>query len=341
MSFRLSYRRYSLGFKQPVRTAHGIWSRREGFILRVDASDGYSGYGEIAPIPWFGTETVEQAEEILSGLNGSVDPQIIAGLGNAHPCTAGGLRAAIEGATDAGRMTEAGKSGDFLQVAGLLPAGEACLAKARALSNFGFRTFKWKVGVLAADDERALLDDLLAVLPEGSRLRLDANGAWDRRKAELWLSCCADRPIEHVEQPVAPSSRAAEDVLLGLQTDYPTPIALDESLVNDADLDHWAALDWKGVYVVKPLLLADARGRCRFLEKANARVVFSSALETGIGAQHVLALAFAWKGERRALGMGVWPLFADSRFDGPSLSPFIRLDEMKAYNPELTWNVLS
>ena len=61
MPLHLQFRRYRLPFRTPVRTAHGLWAEREGLIVRLtDAAQGAAdavGWGEAAPIPWFGTET--------------------------------------------------------------------------------------------------------------------------------------------------------------------------------------------------------------------------------------------------------------------------------------------
>ena len=46
----------------PVRTALGEWMLREGFILRLEDDEGVAGFGEVAPIPWLGSETLEAAE---------------------------------------------------------------------------------------------------------------------------------------------------------------------------------------------------------------------------------------------------------------------------------------
>jgi O-succinylbenzoate synthase len=77
------------------------------------------------------------------------------------------------------------------------------------------------------------------------------------------------------------------------------------------------------------------------LEKAKARVVFSSALETAVGAKAALRWAFAFDGEPRALGFGVWPLFQDQRFDGPHQAPFIRPRDVTAIDEEAVWNALN
>jgi O-succinylbenzoate synthase len=226
-------------------------------------------------------------------------------------------------------------------VAALLPAGRAALEKVEPLAEVGFRTFKWKVGVADAADERALLVDLLARLPGGAKVRLDANGAWDRRTTERWLERCAEWPIDYIEQPVAADARGADDLLLGLAADYPTPLALDESLAGRGDIQRWLDLGWPGIYVVKPSLIGGLQPCLELLGRASAKVVFSSALETRLGARSALQAAFAWPGETRALGFGVWPLFADARFDGPVLAPFIRAEEVARDEGEAVWTALN
>ncbi|HEX3729789.1 MAG TPA: o-succinylbenzoate synthase [Opitutaceae bacterium] len=228
-----------------------------------------------------------------------------------------------------------------LPVAALLPAGRAARALIVPKAEAGFRTFKWKVGVGDAADELALLDDLCAELPSGGKLRLDANGAWDRRQAGRWLERCADRPVEFIEQPVAADARGAEDLLLGLAGDYPTAIALDESLAAAGALGRWLGAGWPGVYIVKPSLWRDPAAELARLAEAKAAVVFSSALETAVGARAALRWAWSWTGAPRALGFGVWPLFADPRFDGPAAAPFIRREDASRVDPAALWTELA
>jgi O-succinylbenzoate synthase len=339
MTFELDHRPYDLAFRRPMNTAHGAWMSRKGILLRVRTAQGGVGYGEIAPIPDFGTESQEAALTLLAKLGPLVDEREADQVPETYPCTRGALRVALEEARGLAPARPA--ESDYLQVAGLLPAGKAALGALADRLALGFRVFKWKVGVGDWKDELVLLDDLLGGMPHGAQLRLDANGAWDRRIAERWLSTCAGRPIEFVEQPVAAQGRGAEDLLLGLAGDFPVPIALDESAVTDAQLRRWLSAGWPGLYVVKWSLLAEPQLRLEELAKARARLVFSSALETCLGARHALRAAFAWQGERRALGFGVWPLFQDSRLNGPAAAPFIRGQDLQAIDPEAAWNALS
>lgn len=220
-----------------------------------------------------------------------------------------------------------------------MPAGRAALAAVSPKADAGFRVFKWKVGVADFQDEIALLDDVCAVLPAGAKLRIDANGAWNRRTAERWLERCAERPVEFVEQPVAPEAKSSADLLLGLAGSYPTRLALDESLVAEGDVEQWLDRGWPGIYVVKPSLFG-GRALAK-LAAAKADVVFSSALETAVGARSALRTAFAWVGAARAVGMGVWPLYNDARFEGPSAAPFIRWEDVERLNPQAVWNALN
>lgn len=360
------------------------------------------GWGEVAPIPWFDTETLDEAAAALAGLEGRADnlADALARVPVNCVATRAGLAAALGGGSEtegAGRKTKAGepegrkagrphaggqrtedeaaedsgrRSGDglgrhgrgytlervaFLPVAGLLPAGRAALAAVEPKLELGFRVFKWKVGVLPAADEWALLDDLLGRLPTGAKLRLDANGAWDRRTAERWLERAAERPIEYIEQPCfteasqgATQVRKTEELLRGLAEDYPVKIALDESVSGPADIDRWLASGWSGVWVLKPALIGEPEPVLARLAKAKADVVFGSALESAVGARSALRLAFAWAetqggnvAERRALGFGVWPLFQDSRADAPMHGPFVRREDVERIDPQALWESLS
>lgn len=334
MDFRLEFRRYSLPFRAPVRTAHGSWPIREGLYVRIERKDGSAGYGEASPVPSFGSESAGEAEAFCRSLGGRLSREVLQRVPEGLCSLRNALACAISGPAAAPRHRSLG-------VAALLPAGRAALAEAPRRADAGFRVVKWKVGVGAAGDEMAILDDLIGELPSGSKVRLDANGAWSQRIAERWLRHAADRPVEFVEQPLAADSKGAEERLRGLAADYPVPLALDESIAGDADVARWLASGWSGYFVIKPALLGDVSGVLGRLAAAGANVVFSSALETGIGAQASLRSAFAWPGKVSALGFGVWPLFENPAFDGPAAAPFVRIEDVDRIDPEALWNAAS
>jgi len=355
MKARVEYRPYCVPFLRPLQTAHGLWRERRGVLARrVDAA-GRVSYAEAAPLPWSaGPEGAEGAAALFPAARWEQAPPPLA-------CK-------TRDTHDTHRR----------EVAALLPAGRAAVEALRARRSEGFRTFKWKVGV-ARDlaEEFAILEELCAELSAGEpcaegagvrepvarHLRLDANGGWTQREAERWLTRCAQRDvagkIEFIEQPIWAGASATQserrrerDVLLGLSADYPTWLALDESVGSDAAVREWLEWGWRGVFVVKPTLLAEPAAVLGELARAEARVVFSSAMETAVGAQAALRWAFAWEGraararreepvgELLALGFGVYPLFDDAVLNGPRAVPFLSAAAVEAINPEAVWNAL-
>ena len=95
------------------------------------------------------------------------------------------------------------------------------------------------------------------------------------------------------------------------------------------------------MFVLKLTLHAAPGETLDVLARAGARVVFSSALETRVGAAHALRRAWAWPGERLALGFGVGPLFAAHALDGPAAAPFLRREDVAALDLEEAWNALA
>lgn len=331
MPYRFSFKKYLLPLRIPLRTAHGWWAEREGLIVRLENETGITGFGEIAPIPWFGTETMVEAEEVLHQFGNMVPEELLDKI----PARFGCVRFAI---AQARSVSSPVTSKNRLPVAALLPAGRDGLRVLVEKLEAGFLTFKWKVGVGDREDELGILDDLLAQIPTHTKLRLDANGAWDRRTAARWLTRCADRPIEFVEQPVSP---AEEDTLLGLANDYPVKLALDESVVHLSDARRWQGLGWPGVFVIKPALAGPLNEVIDWILKTKADVVFSSAIESSLARSAILSAVLEQPLSRRALGFGVGEIFGDRRWDGPFIGPLIDAGSVAQNAGEELWNALN
>lgn len=331
MVYRFAHKPYRLPLAQPLRTAHGLWHEREGLLLRLEDASGRVGYGEVAPIAWFGTETLAEASACCAQLGGEVAAD---GL-DAVPARYGCLRFAL---AQARAETGPANVSARLPVAALLPAGKPVLAALREKIEAGYLAFKWKVGVGAVDDELSLLDDVLAQLPAHARLRLDANGAWSRRDAARWLERCAERPVEFVEQPVGVDDR---DALLGLAADYPVTLALDESVVRLEQAREWQALGWPGVFVIKPALAGTLAELTAWATATKADIVLSSAIETTLARTAILRLALTHSLTKRALGFGTGGILGDRLWDGPVLGPLVDASVLSVNPGEALWNALS
>jgi len=171
----------------------------------------------------------------------------------------------------------------------LLPAGASVLPALEEALSRNAQTLKWKVA--AGDDalERQLLEAVLERLPEGARLRLDANGGWDRATAAAWAARLEGEPrLEWLEQPLA------EDDLEGLEAlAARLPVALDESLRRHP----WLRQRWRGWQVRRPALEGDPRPLLAALAAGRAGWMVSTAFETGVGRRLVEhAAALQWRG---------------------------------------------
>jgi o-succinylbenzoate synthase len=302
----LQYRLYRRRFIEPLRTQYGTWTDRDGIIIRLQTPDGV-GYGEIAPIPWFGTETIDQAITYLNSLGDRPSQSQLFATPATHPATQFALESS-QPKTWAIAAQIPDPTPDRL--CALLPAGAAAIAAWQSLWNAGHRTFKWKIGVEPIAQELAVFDQLRQSLPPGVMLRLDANGGLDREASAIWLSHC-DRPgtpIEFLEQPLNPCDCSG---LIALSEQFVTPIALDESVTQLADLIAWA--DWPGPVVIKAAIAGSPR---KIIDVCRDRqVVLSSVFETVVGRKSALFLGQNLN-VKLALGFGVshW-LVADTQID--------------------------
>lgn len=331
MLFRFQFRRYRLPLRQPLRTAHGVWAEREGTLVRLEDEAGRAGYGEIAPISWFGTETPAEAEDVCRKLGDKVTDEQLDAVPVRFSCVRFALAAARAGERHVIRDIEPRR----IPVTALLPAGRDVLTVLPGKLEAGYLSFKWKVGVGSVDDELGILDDVLAALPGYVKLRLDANGAWDRRAAAKWLARCADRPVEFVEQPVNPQDEAT---LLGLAADYPVTLALDESVTGLAAAQRWQGLGWPGLFVIKPALAGPLPDLIAWVAATKADIVLSSAIETAVGRAAILRAALAHPLTTRAVGFGVGEIFGDRRWDGPVMGPIFDQTWLDGIDAAAAWD---
>ena len=299
--------------------------------MRLVDETGQTGYGEAAPIAWFGRETLSEVVEASRQLTGKrTDAEL-----DAVPQALGSLRFALASARETGPRPNPAIR---LPVAALLPAGRAALDVLPARLDAGFLSLKWKVGVDRPEEELGLLDDVISSLPAYVKLRLDANGAWDRRQAQRWLERCAERPIEFIEQPLAADDQAG---LIGLARDFPVTLALDESVVFLTEAARWQAEGWPGVFVIKPALSGPLAELEEWIGRTKADVVISSAIESALGRRGIVQRALAGALTTRALGLGVGGIFGDRLWDGPESGPWLDAYWCGSIDPEALWNALS
>ena len=284
--WRLSWRPYGFALPRQLITSQGVVAKRSGWLLRLDAADGRRCWGEA---PLWTPQAADAAEAALvampaTGTRRQLEQWLVQlpaplafALGTAL-VEADGL-----GAADQGGWLAAPES------AWLLPAGDAMLPALEAVRQQASArpfTVKWKVAAKADRREFALLDALLELLPANSRLRLDANGGWDRRTAHRWADRLkADPRLEWLEQPLAPADHTGLQALA-----VEVPVALDESLREQPALVD-GPLRWLGWQVRRPAMEGDPRPLLQALQAGVPRLMLSTAFETGIGRRLLAHLA--------------------------------------------------
>lgn len=314
---QFEFRPYHRSFRQPLQTYHGAWRVRSGIILRLVDDRGQVGFGEIAPLEWFGSESFEQALEFCQRLPTQITPEIISSIPDNLPACQFGFESAKEWASD--RSAKAiPKPADSVprSYSALLAAGETALDAWQPLWEEGYRTFKWKIGMAAIDDEVRIFERLMQALPPDGLLRLDANGGLSYSEATQWLRVCRATNTEFIEQPL-PVTQFGN--LLELSQRHTTPIAIDESVATLTQLKDCHQKGWRGIFVIKPAIAGSPSRLQQFCQNHQIDAVFSSVFETAIGRQAGLQLAAKLSHPDRALSYGTTHWFDELMEDDDRL----------------------
>ncbi|MEO8303697.1 MAG: enolase C-terminal domain-like protein [Betaproteobacteria bacterium] len=219
-------------------------------VVRLVASDGSIGLGNIDPSPGYSLETVEQS---LDALRGRL-VHIVRGLDAANPHrVVEAMDAALSGFLDAKAAIEmacvdltsrrlgiaahrylGGALVDrvsFNAWIGILPPDEAA-AEARKWFDRGFRSAKIKVGGDIRADHDRVRAVREAVGPQ-MKLRADANAGYDVEQAIALARSIEKFDLQLLEQPVA-----AEDLagMAQVRDAIGIPVMADESITDHASL---------------------------------------------------------------------------------------------------------
>ena len=323
-----------------MQTAQGEFTERASVLLELRDAGGAAGYGEAAPWPGFGTESVAEAEAALRAVERLLPevslqpgewPAAIDGLLAGRPAA----RAALQGALldldarRAGRPLSAhlaARAGSTcgapltrVPVNALLTARdpEALFREAVLARESGYRAVKVKLGSGEVTSDIARLRAVREGIGPSVRLRGDANGAWSVREALAALEAFAPYDLEYVEQPVA-----AHDIdgMVELRHHAAVKVAADESVASEHGMLRLLAAGAADVVVLKPATLGGAGRALEFaalVRKAGMRVVFTHAFESAIGAGHALHCAAAWGDAEGIHGLVTAGLFATDVAEPP------------------------
>ncbi len=329
---RVTVTEHLLPLIDPLETAHGSITRRVVWVVALEDEAGRVGLGEAAPLPAFGGEDPMTCQEVLGQVLPILDETFIlnwlergrpdAALGRCErllaqtPCA----RSAVEGALidllaqrQDQTVAECLAGGPSLErvpvnalIGGSLPDIER-VAFERV--GEGYTAFKLKIGGDVFADARRLRALRAAVGPDAA-IRVDANGAWDRKQAQFFLESTRDQQLEFCEQLIHPDD---QEGLALLRKATGVLIAADEAIRQPADVARLAAAQAVDLVCLKPMFLGGWRPTRQAAELASSHgldVILTSAIDGCVGRAHATHMAAALGLSRRAQGLATGRLMA-------------------------------
>lgn len=246
---------YELPLRRSPRSENSELRSRCGLLLRL-STGGLSGWGEAAPLPERGTETLRDAHEALAGwlkrerfegsaqavlertaqeMSQTPSAQAAAGFALSDICaqmlgvTLGTfLRAhCLSGLSRRTASISTARLPRAVRSAVLLSGNDPSeiAIQAEEAQSSGGETFKLKVGFRTFESDLARVAALRATTGPQANIRLDANGAWRPGEAAANLKKLAEFNPEFLEEPCC-----GLEEIQRLQANCPFPLAADESL---------------------------------------------------------------------------------------------------------------
>ena len=276
--------RYSIPVDSQLILRDRFLKRREGLIVRVSCSR--DGWGEIAPLPGFSEETLEQVQEqaiewLTTWCNASCDAPRIP-LDGTYPSVAFGISCAMD------------EMKGYLQAEGNYHTAPLCYGDpdelyAKLASMEGEKVAKMKVGIYEANRDGLIADMFLEAIPD-LQLRLDANRHWSLEKALQFATKVKPqhrKRIQFLEEPCKTQELSRE---FASQTDI--AIAWDESLREPnfclEKEPHLSAV------VIKPTLIGSIQRCAELINQAHSlglKAVISSSIESSLGLSQLARIA--------------------------------------------------
>ena len=250
---------------------------KKGWIIQLKNERNITGYGEVSPLKSeYLPLCMNQLEKIPNQINENILKNEISKF---HPCIQSAVNIALGEIKKILKFKNYYDFNDPYKTAILVDSHNILdelknLKNNNNLSNNEI-TLKWKVGTLDSESEEKILEKILSEINNKVKLRIDANGSWDRNYANRWAEILRDNiNLDWLEQPLA------EDDLEGLkELEKKIPVALDESIIKYPDLTRV----WKGWQIRRPSQEINPLILLKELEEKKGLRMISTSFETGIG----------------------------------------------------------
>ena len=287
------YKKYSFPLKNPLKISNQSITHKDVIIIKAEDDMGDFHYGEVAPLPGFSKENIEDCEQLLKELL-SESQQIeidalknrLVGFNN-YPS----LLFALEQLVLSCEINKSDLTEREVKTNRLigLDSKEIVILKVREFVDAGFEILKLKIGRPDFMDDLEIIKSLQKEFGYKIRLRLDNNGIWNISEAVRNIKLLTEFNIEYIEQPV----NNIEDLQV-LAEKSPIPIAADESIRNFDDVVKLINNEMIKYLVLKPTIRLGIFNTLKTIKLANeagVNIIISSAFETAIGRNTLIYLS--------------------------------------------------
>ena len=277
--------RYSIPVDSQLILRNRFLKRREGLLVQIKCKDN-EGWGEIAPLPEFSEETLDQAQEQaiqwLQDWDKARSENQKLSLDGLYPSVAFGLSCALA------------ELKDTLQTEGNYQVAPLCYGDPDELYEpldqmQGDKVAKIKVGMYEANRDGLIADMLLEAIPD-LQLRLDANRSWTPAKAAMFAKYVKPEHRARIQFLEEPCKTRDESRQFAQETGI--HIAWDES-VREAGFEVKAE-PYVAAIVIKPTLVGSLEKCVNLIEQAHQqglKAVISSSIESSFGLTQLARIA--------------------------------------------------
>ena len=277
MKYNFSKKPYLFNLSKKVINSKIKILNKKGWIIKLKNEKSVIGYGEVSPLK---SEHLALCKDQLDKIPNQINEEILINeILRFHPCIQSAVNIAL---AEIRAILKYQKNYDFddIHKTAILVDSNNILDELKNLKNNNTLvnkeiTLKWKVGTLESESEEKILEKILSEINNKVKLRIDANGSWDRNDANRWAEILRyNINLDWLEQPLS------EDDLDGLrELGKKIPVALDESIIKYPELTR----DWKGWQIRRPSQESNPLILLKELKQKKGLRIISTSFETGIG----------------------------------------------------------
>ena len=262
---------------KPIKSSIKEIKFKKGWIIKLKNEFESEGFGEISPIQFKDFEIcqkeISQIPEIINEKKLSLIIKYF------HPCVQSGINSALAEINEKIIFKDQYPFQEIYQTAILLDSKSVIKQLKIFKDNYDLKekkiTFKWKVAIKDNQIEEKVLEQILSELTPNIKIRIDANGSWDRDTANKWADILKNnKNLDWLEQPLS------KDDIKGMEEiNKKIPVALDESLMKYPKLID----SWRGWQIRRPSQESNPMKLYEELKNKKGFISISSSFETGIG----------------------------------------------------------